>query len=180
MLIALHGTTEVVDAGHQLHLRDLQGIDHHGAEGPESLDGGVHDGPHLPVVVGVGVGALVLRLAQDTDTGADQAAPVEEVGVRLGYLPYRVGGDGVVAIVPGDGVENNGRVADGPGHGAHGVLRGVRRHHAVGAHQLERRPETHEVAHGRRTADGAARVLADGDQAPRIRSGCAWGRTRCG
>ena len=87
------------------------------------------------------------------------------VHVRFGRAPGGVGGHRVVRVVAGDRVEQDRGVPDRAGHRPQGVARGVGGHHPVAADQRHRGPQADEAVHRGRAANGAAGILADGDEA---------------
>ena len=86
-------------------------------------------------------------------------------GVGVGHVSGRVGGDRVVGVVAGDGVEQERRIADGAGHRSERVARRVRGHHPEAADQRQRGAQADQRVDRRRPADGSAGVLADADHA---------------
>ena len=160
---------------------DGHGIDDGGAQRAHVGEGPIDERPHLLVVVRVGIGLRVHRLANDADARPAQALGVEPGGVGLGHVADCIRGDRIVGVVAGDGVEQEGGVPHRPGHGAERIAGRVGRHHPETADQRQGGAQADQRVNRGRAADGAAGVLADAHHAEvggDARAGAARGAAR--
>ena len=160
------GLEVVADVGrvHGVEARDGHRIDDRRAERLQVGKGAVEHGAHLAVIVRLGIGLRVQRVADDSDARPAQPAGLQIRGVRVGDAAGRVRGDRVLRVVARDGVEHERGVADGAGYRPQRIAGRIGRHHAEAADQRHGGAQTDERVDRCRAPGGAARVLADADQ----------------
>ena len=150
-------TGDGADNGPGLRRQRQGNLPHFRAQIGQGLRGGGYRIPGLGIQPQSGIHQFSNQAHFDAAEVSGQGIPIVGDGNAAGI--------GVLRVIAGNGPESKGGVGHGAGYGADGVNRPASPIHAVAADPAPSGPQAGQAAVGRRAANGAAGILAQGSGA---------------